>query len=231
MKPTFASLIVALLLPIAAVAQEAPAGRITVTGEGSVSAAPDMALITLGVTTEGETAKAALDLNNEQQAAVMASLSAAGVEGRDIQTSVLNLSPVWRNDRAGTDEEPRISGYQASNQVTVRVRDLAALGALLDTVVTTGANTLNSLSFSLSDPAPEMDKARRAAVADAMARAKLYAEAAGVTLGPVIRISDAPAQGPVGPMFRQAAEMKAVPVAAGEIALSASVTVTFAISQ
>jgi uncharacterized protein YggE len=208
-----------------------PATGFTVSGEGVVDVAPDMAVVSLGVTTEGITAAAALKANNDEQARVLAALAAAGVDARDIQTTGLSLSPIW-DSRSYDDGRPRVTGYQASNMVTVRVRDLDSLGTLLDTMVTTGANQLNSISFGLTDDKAAKDEARRRAVADAMARAQLYAQASGVTLGAVTAFSETNAYQPPQPMYREAAAMDSgVPVAAGAVAVTAAVSITFGIGQ
>lgn len=232
MRSTFAALALVLLAPFApAVAQDGPSPAIVVTGEGAVDIAPDMATISLGVTSEADTAAAALKANNEKQAQVLAALAAAGIEPRDIQTSGLNMSPLWDN-RSYSDGRPRITGYQVSNIVTVRVRKLDDLGGLLDAVVTTGANQLNSLTFGLEDDREAMDEARRRAVADAMAKAKLYAEAAGVSLGKVMMITENGGYQPPQPMFRRDAAMEAgVLVAGGELTVSSGVSITFAIGE
>lgn len=223
-----------LAVPMAAgaetAAQTAAPGVITVTGEGVVEGAPDLAVLTLGVTTQAATAAAALAANSEGLAAVLARLSASGIEARDMQTSNLSLNPNWTGYDQGA---PKLVDYTATNQVTVRVRDLASLGVVLDAAVTDGANTLNGLMFGLSDPRPAMDTARKAAVTDARARAELLAGAAGVTLGRVLSISEGGAMTQPGPMFKSmgAADAMAVPVASGEVATSASVTVVFEIVQ
>jgi len=203
---------------------------ITVTGEGSVSAAPDMAVIPVGVETVADSARGALEANNARSEAVIARLKAAGIAPRDIQTTGLSLGP--RYDYSSGGDNQKITGYVASNQVTARVRGLEGLGAVLDAVVADGANQLASIGFALQDPGPAMDEARRLAVADALSRARLLAAAAGVTLGPVLSIGDGAGQGGPVPLFRQAAEMAAgaVPVASGELTLSASVTMVFAIA-
>jgi uncharacterized protein YggE len=224
----------ALLAPIGPALAQAEAPRttsLTVAGEGHVDLPPDMAMISLGVTTEADTAAAALAANNAAQAEVLAVLAAAGIEPRDIQTSGLNLNPVWDN-RSYSDGRQRIRGYSVSNIVTIRVRKLDSLGGLLDKVVTTGANQLNSLTFGLSDPKPAMDEARKRAVADALDRARLYADAAGVTLGPLVSLSECGAYQQPQPMFRRDAAMEsAVPVAGGEVGIVASVSVTFEIAN
>ncbi|MGB5870739.1 MAG: SIMPL domain-containing protein [Albidovulum sp.] len=203
---------------------------ITVTGEGQVEATPDMATISLGVTTNGDTAQAALGANTAQLAAVLARLKAAGIEDRDIQTSGLSLGPSYDYNSSG--QPPKVTGYIASNMVTVRVRALDGLGAVLDSAVADGANQLNGLGFGLQDPAPLMDKARGLAVADARHKAELYAAAAGVSLGKVLSISEHAGYGAPIPMQmdgRMFAQAEAVPVASGEVGLTASVTMQFEI--
>jgi hypothetical protein len=204
--------------------------QITVTGEGQVEAAPDMATMTLGVTTEARTAAAALSDNSTQLAQVLARLRAAGVAERDLQTTGLSLNPNWQAPSEGGT--PRITGYVASNMLTVRLRDLEAMGGVLDAAIGDGANTFNGLSFGLSDPAPAMAEARRLAVADAIARATLLTEAAGLTLGPVLSISEGGVRAQPGPMFRMEAVADApVPVAGGAVATQASVTIVFGLGE
>jgi hypothetical protein len=218
------AVVLSLTLAHPGLAQDAPAAMITVTGTGTVDAAPDMATLSIGVTTQDDTAAAALAANSATVEAVIARLAAAGVAAGDMQTNNLSVSPNW----TGYDSaSPRISGYVATNVVAVRVRGLERLGAVVDAAVADGANTLNGLTFGLAEPEPVLDAARLAAVADARRKAELLAQAAGVTLGPVRAVSEG-ASGPAPePMFR--AEASAVPVMGGEIGLSASVTMTFEI--
>lgn len=200
---------------------------ITVTGEGSAERAPDLATVQIGVTTVGETAAEALAANSAAMAAVTDRLKAAGVADRDLQTTGLSVNPNWTGyDSSSSAEGPRISGYTASNILTVRVRALDTLGAVLDASVSDGANTLNGLTFGLADPKPAMDDARKAAVADALAKAELLATAAGVTLGPIVSITEGGAQLDPQPMFREAASA-APPVAGGEVGYGATVTVVW----
>lgn len=205
-------------------------GRIIVVGEGSVETAPDMATISLGVTTEAEDAAEAMSANSEATASVLDRVKAAGVAPRDVQTSGLSLSPNWARDESnGTNS---IVGFIASNQVTVRVRDLEALGGILDDVVRNGANTFNGLTFGLQDPDPVLDEARKDAVAEALRKAKLYAEAAGVTLGPIAELSEITSQSPQPMYARGGAMMEAsVPVEEGEVSIAAEVTVEFEIAE
>lgn len=217
--------IVMLAAPVPALAAD-EAARITVTGEGRVDAAPDMATVSLGVVTQGTTAAEAMAANAIQLSAVLERLKTSGIEERDIQTSGLSLNPNWQQTE--TDPTPRIVGYQATNMLTVRVRALDRLGAVLDLTIADGANNFNGLTFGLSDPAPALNEARKRAVADAQARARLLTEAAGLTLGPVVSISEGGGFGGPQPMYRMdAAAASPVPVAAGEVSTVASVTMVF----
>lgn len=221
-------LLLSALLATPALA-EAPYRVISVTGEGTVQASPDLATLSIGVTTQGDTAASALGSNSAALAKVMDRLRAAGIEDRDLQTSGLSLNPNWTSDESGNS---RISGYLASNQLTVRVRALPMLGAVLDAAVADGANTLNGLTFGLADPKPLQDQARQAAVADAIARATLLVEAAGGKVGPVVSISEQPGFSPPMPMFRADAAMGApVPVASGEVGVTAQVSVVLEIAE
>lgn len=228
----FPALAAAMMLAMPALAENAPA-TISVTGEGKVEIAPDMAMLNLGVTTQARTAAAALAANSDGIAGALAQLKAAGIEDRDIQTSGLSLNPNF--DYSRSDAPPTVNGYIASNMVTVRVRDLAVLGQTLDAVVTDGANTLNGLTFGLQNPATATDEARKSAVADAAHRAALYAEAAGVKLGRILSISEQGSYGPPQPMMMAEAgfakDARSVPVASGEMTVMSTVSVVYEIAQ
>lgn len=221
--------IISIFLGVTAVSAETQ-GRITVSGEGSVFAVPDMAVVSVGATAESETAKEAMDQTSGITSAILARLAEFDIAPRDIQTSDLSLNPVWSN-RGQSDGRPRIEGYQASNRVTVRVRNLGQLGDVLDAVLKDGANRLGGLQFTLSDPDPVMDDARRLAVADARAKAELYADAAGVELGALISLSETGIRVPRPEMMSMArAADAAVPVAEGETELRAGVTLVYEIA-
>lgn len=220
----FALILALATPPMAALAADAT--LITVTGEHTAQAAPDLATVDMGVTTEGPSAAEALAANSGAVKAIMDRLAAAGVEGRDIQTSNLSLSPNWTSTPDGAGSV--ISGYVAMNMLSVRVRDLTKLGTVLDAVVTDGANTLNGITFGLQDPKPVMTAARKDAVADARTRAEELAAAAGVTLGRLVSITEGSAFQAPQPMYRQSmAQDAAVPVAGGEVGMTASVTLVF----
>ncbi|SLN33756.1 26 kDa periplasmic immunogenic protein precursor [Pseudoruegeria aquimaris] len=216
------------LLPLPALAQEAPR-QITVTAEGQVTAAPDMATVTLGVITEGETGAQALAANSERMTRVLAALEADGIAPADMQTSGLSVSPRWRQATAAGQRE--ITGFVASNMVTVRVRELGALGGVLDGVMKQGGNSFRGVQFGLADGSALMDEARRAAVAEARARAALYAEAAGVDLGDLLSLSEAGSYRPQPRMMEAAMARDSVPIAEGELTLSATVTLVYEIKD
>lgn len=225
----------ALSAPV--MAQQAPSQpspRISVTGEGEVSVAPDMAILNLSVLREAETAREAVSASSEAMKQVLAALKAAGIAERDLQTSGLNIQPRYTQPGGqGRPQAPKISGYAASNVLTVRVRDLSAVGTILDKVIGLGVNQGGDITFVNDDPKPSLAEARKRAVADAMARARTLAEAANVKLGRILSIEESPARpGPVpmGRVMRAAAADSFVPVERGENSYGTSVHVVFEIA-
>jgi uncharacterized protein YggE len=206
-------------------------GQITVSGDGSVSAAPDMAIMTMGASAVADSANTAMDETSAITSAILDQLTEAGIASKDIQTSDLSLSPMWSN-QSSSDGRRRIEGYRAANRVTAKVRDLDVLGPVLDAVLSEGATNLGGLQFTISDPEPLMNEARRKAVADGRARAKLFAEAAGVTLGRLLSLSETASRAPRPEMLGMARAATArVPVAEGETEISAAVTLIYAIGE
>lgn len=201
---------------------------LAMSGHGEVRAAPDQVRITAGVNTSAATAAAALSANSAHMKTVFAALEKLGVPEKNIQTTNFSVSPQYTN--GANSEAPRLTGYQVNNDVSVQLDDVTRLGAGLDALVGAGANRMNGISFSIKDPAPLLDKARADAVTDARARAETYAKAAGVTLGPVLSISEG---GDAPRPLRVAAPMafaaKAVPVAAGEESVTADVSIVWEI--
>ncbi|RVV99801.1 DUF541 domain-containing protein [Mesobaculum littorinae] len=212
----------------------AEAGRITVQGTGTTRLAPDMATITLGVTAEAPEAADAMADTQRRAAEVLDTLVAAGVEDRDVQTSSVELYPRRDDSEASRQQgEPPIVGYVATNRMTVRVRDLADLGPLMDDVVGAGSNLFQGLSFGLSEPEPAEDEALADAVEDARRKAEILAQAAGVTLGQLERMDESGGNRPYPP---QMMEMRAVSdsaggIAEGELEISANVLVTWRVSE
>jgi len=222
-------MIVAVMLAAPAFAEET--GRIVVSGEGQISAVPDMAVVRMGVTAEAKRARDAMAQVSETMTRVQQVLGAAGIEARDIQTTSLQLNPRWDNGPRNNGQTPKITGYFAENGISVRVRDLAGLGDVLGAVVTDGANQFRGLSFDIAEPEPLLDEARRAAVAAARAKAELLADAAGVSLGKLIEMREGGSPGPMPMMaeMRTSADSFSAPVAQGEMTLSATVMMVFAI--
>lgn len=205
---------------------------ISLSGHGEVKSAPDMAYVTTGVTTQAATAAEALAANTAAMNTLFTALKDAGIEEKDMQTSNFMVQP--RYDYNDGKQPPLLVGYDVSNTVTVTVRKLEGLGALLDKVVQAGSNQINGITFDISKPDAAMDEARKLAAADAAHKAKIYAEAMGVTLGPVLSVSEGVNNQPPVPMLRgkvMMAEAAAapVPVAAGEQALGIDVNVTWEI--
>lgn len=207
---------------------EEPPRQITVSGSAEVQAVPDLATISAGVETRGETAAAALAANSEAMTAVIAALDAGGVARSDIQTSQLSINPVYEPYREGEPDSQKVAGYEATNTVAVRVRDVGRLGETVDAVTKAGANRIYGIGFDVSDPGAALDDARRQAVADARAKAELFAGAAGVSLGPVVRIGEV--TNAPGPMIMRAeamADKAAPPVEGGTVAIQAQVEITY----
>lgn len=225
----FTALLLSATLALPLSGQAWAQSLITVTGEATVEATPDMATVSLGVTTDGATAAEAMAANTKALQAVIDRLKAAGIEDRDLQTSNLTLNPNWVGYDSGST--PKIAGYVASNMLNVRVRALNSLGTVLDASIADGANTLNGITFDLSAPRPAQDEARKAAVEDAKARATLLVEAAGASLGKIVSITENAGYGSGMPMFRAEASAAPVPVASGQIGLTSSVTISFEIAE
>ena len=217
-----------VLFAAPALAQTAPS-MISVTGEASLSVAPDLAQIDAGVTAEAKTAREASETNNAAMGKVLLALKAAGIDDKDIQTSRLSLQPESAPNRAGPPGPPSIVGYRASNRVTVRLRDVTKVAATIDMLVAAGANEIGGINFTVSNASKLLDDAREQAMADARRKAEIYAKAAGVTLGAPLSISEGGSPGPM-PFRRMAAGMAApTPVAQGEETLEITVSVSWAI--
>ena len=202
---------------------------LTISAEGAVEAAPDMATVSLGVTTEGASAAAALAANAQRMNALNAALRRAGVAERDIQTSNVSVNPQYAYEEG---ESPRVTSYQANNTVNAKVRNLDALGRIIDGAVSAGGNTVNGVSFSHQDPDAQLDAARRDAAAAARRRADLYAQAFGLSVHRVIAINEGGGYSPPIPMpfameARMAADAAPTPVSPGEVRTTANVSVTY----
>lgn len=228
--PLAATALAVLLSFSPAIADEARMTRtISLTGHGEVRSVPDVATITSGVSSQGATASDALAANTSAMNAMFAALKEAGITEKDVQTSNFMVQPRYNFPEG---KAPELVGYEVSNNVTVTARKIADLGALLDKLVRAGSNQINGIAFSVSEPDAALDEARKRAVEDAMRKAKVYAGAAGVTLGPVVTISESGGYQPPVPMVRAKALMAdsaPVPVAAGEQTLAVDVNITWEI--
>ena len=200
------------------------------TGRGEVKMAPDMAIVDFGVESQGSTAKAALEANTRNMAALLATLKAAAVDDKDIQTNNFSVQP--RYDDKPNVNPPKIVGYAVNNAVSVAVRKLDNLGALLDKAVAAGSNQINNVGFTVSDPNAARDTARKAAVKDATSKATVLADAAGVKLGALQSMSE---QGggqviPMAKMSRMAQapmDAQAVPISEGQVSITADVNMVW----
>ena len=220
--------IAGMLLAAPVLAQTMPPAVISVTGEATVSVPPDLAQIDGGVTSEAKTAREATDANNAAMGKVLLALKGAGIDEKDFQTSRLSLQPQSAPNRTGP---AAIVGYRASNRVTIRLRDVAKVASVIDTLVAAGANDIGGINFMVSQASKLLDEAREQAIADARRKAEIYAKAAGVTLGAPLSISEEGNAAPV-PYRRMAAGMAAsAPVAQGEETLAVTVSVSWAIKQ
>lgn len=214
----------AAALPNSVSAQEATNRRVTVAGEGTASVAPDLAVIQAGVTTQGKTAREASEANSAAMAKVLAALQSGGIAERDMQTSYFAIHPVHDTRREGSN---RITGFQASNRISVKVRALGRLATVLDQMIAAGANDISGIHFTVSQRSRLLDQARAEAVTDARRKAELLAKAAGVRLGRATEIVES--DGATVPTERLAmrAAPASVPVAVGEQTLQVRVRVSF----
>jgi uncharacterized protein YggE len=215
------------LLAAPALAESAPPAVISVTGEATVSVAPDQAQIDGGVTSEAKTAREASDANNSAMGKVLLALKGAGIDEKDYQTSRLSLQPQSTPNRTGG--APAIVSYRASNRVTVRLRDVTKVASVIDALVGAGANEIGGINFVVSQASKLLDEAREQAIADARRKAAIYAKAAGVELGAPLGISEEGAPGPVPYRKMSAGIAASTPVAPGEETLSVTVNVSWAI--
>lgn len=208
-----------------------PETTITLTGRGSVEQAPDIAMISVGVMVEAKTAAEAMTQQATQMNGVFAAVKAAGVADRDMQTGNLSLNAVYEYPN---NARPRLTGYQATNTINIKVRDLKNLGKTLDAVVKGGGNTINGITFGVDKPEQHQNDARVAAIKDAAAKAELYAQAVGYKVKRIVTISEQEfyPQPPM-PMMMKMQDMaaEATPIAAGEVSLVQTVNVVFELTR
>lgn len=215
----------------AAAAHDTTPGQLHITVRGVASAAPDLAHLNAGVVARAPTASQAMADQRNRMTRVMAAIRKLGVADRDIRTTGINLSPVYtRSENRNTP--PRISGYQATNQVNVVIRDLDKVGAGLDVLVESGANNIGQVRFGFSDQASLVEKARTNAVAELKKRRDFFATVGGLEVGRLIILSEGGGHRPPQPrmmMDRAEASMASTPVAPGESEVSVSLTATYEI--
>jgi len=197
---------------------------VTVTGEATVAVAPDSAVIRIGVTSQGKSAGEASDANTKKMTSVLAAIKASGIADRDIQTSRLSLQPQYDPNKSGP---ARLTGFQVTNQVTVRIREIDKLPAILDHAIGAGANEMSGIEFIVSDQSKLLDQVRDEAIADARRKAELYAKAAASRLGPVVSITEEGSTPPPRPLAAMRVGSGPIPVAPGEQMLRAAVSVSF----
>jgi uncharacterized protein YggE len=199
MREMFAAALLALALPLPAAAQPAAVEslsgtRLDVVATGEVTRIPDVVRIHAGVVTQAPTAVEAIRQNAQQVAAVRAALRRAGIADRDIQTSQLNLQPDYRHAEG---RPPELTGYRAVNQLSVRFRDIANSGRILDALVAVGVNQINGPMLEIERPEAALDEARLAALANARSRADLYARSLGMRVKRLISVSESGARPPM----------------------------------
>lgn len=219
--------------PLAAQTPEAPAAAgattLDIVARGETRRVPDIANINAGIVTQAADAATAIRENAARMSAVVAALKRAGVADRDIQTSNLSLAPQYRY---GENQPPVVTGYQASNALTIRFRDIARAGTILDALVATGVNQINGPELTLDNPDAALDEARIDAMAKARARAELYAKAAGLRVRRILAISESQDFGRPAPVVMARGAMQTFDVAEskvlpGEQTVGVSVSVRF----
>jgi uncharacterized protein len=204
---------------------------ISLNGHGEVKARPDMAVVNVGVMSQAKTAREALTQNTAAMEKIFASLKAAGIEAKDIQTSNFSVNPRYDYGQ-NNNQPPRLVGYDVANSVAVSVRKLDTLGSVLDTVVSEGSNQINGIMFAIADDEKLKDEARKLAVADAERKAKLYAETTRITLGQIMGVSEGNFQPPQPVLYGKAMRAdtaSAVPIAEGEQTVAIDVNITWEI--
>jgi uncharacterized protein len=240
LKFVLAPLALALSLPGVAMAHDnqpaiaASSALLTVSADGRSNRVPDLAVFSAGVTTQGATAGQAMSANAAAMTRVIAALKKAGVAEKDIQTSSIQLNPVYGQPVVGPNgqvvQEPRIVGYQATNMVAIKARDIKNFGKVLDALVASGANQISGPSFQMNDPSGAMDEARVNAIKAARARADLYAKAYGLRVVRIVSISEggySPPQPKYAMMEARDASGGSTPIQAGEVEAQVNVTVQF----
>lgn len=237
--PLLATLMLLAPLPVGAADDRPPPATLTLSADGMVTATPDTAIVSAGVVSEAETAGAALSENNAAMRKLVEAVRTAGVAEKDVQTSGFSIDPVMvypQPKSDGTQDPPRITGYRVSNQVTVKIREIAKAGDLLDQVVRAGSNQIQGITFTVEDTTALFDQARGEAIRKARRTADVYADAGGFALGRILSVSEQGGYVPMpAPYARMAMAAEAVsdkvPVAVGEQEMRITVNVTWEIVQ
>lgn len=216
--------------PPAAVTTPGDGTLLSVSAQAEASRVPDVAALSTGVVTQAADANAALRANAEQMKRVMAAIRAAGIAEKDVQTSGIHVNPQYRY---AENQPPTITGYQASNTVSIKVRDVARLGEVLDGLVASGANQVSGPSFEIDQPEAVYDEARRAALEKARRRAEMYARSLDMRVRRIVSISEGGGFVRPMPMLKAMAmdRQEASPVSPGETTLSASLDVVFELGR
>lgn len=204
---------------------------LSISADAQATRVPDIATLSGGVVTQATDANTAMRANADQMSKVMAAIKAAGIAERDVQTAGISLFPQYRY---AENQPPTITGYQATNTVNVKVRDISRLGKVLDALVASGANQISGPNFEIDEPEAAYDEARRNALKKAQARADMYAATLGLRVRRIVSISEGGGYNPPGPlpMMKMAAmEARDTPVSPGETALSASLSVVFELGK
>jgi uncharacterized protein YggE len=227
------TILILVISSLSALASDGSQRTITVNGQGKASAPPDMATIEIGVVTHGVTAIEALSENNQIMGRIMDILIGHKIAEKDVQTSILNVTPEYKQDDRGRVEE-KISGYSVRTQVQVLVRNLKDLGQVIDALVRAGSNQVSGISFGIDDQARVINQARERAVADARGRAELYARSAGIRVGKILAISEQATEWPRAQGAYRMYDMQAassVPVATGEQEYDVTIQMIFTLED
>lgn len=209
-----------------------PNTGISISGQGMVNVKPNIALASIGVDITTTTLDQATTQANTKMAAVIEKIKSLGVADKDIQTVNYNLYPITSQQKGPSDTTPpSITGYRVSNQVRITIRKIDDLGKVLDAAVAAGANNVYGVSFAVDDLTPYQQQARAAAVKDAQDKAGQLAKTAGITLGPILQISEnSTSPRPItGAGDLRAASSAQVPIETGEMSVTVNVSVRFAI--
>ena len=243
MKSTLALIaLAASALPVAAIAQTSvtiaeTAPVVTLNVTESVEATPNIATVGTGVQSRAKTAQQAMQDNAAKTEKLIAALAKAGIAKKDIQTSGINLNAQYDyNQQPGQPAEPRFLGYEASNQLSVKLRDIKRVGSLLDAMVAAGATNVNGPSFAVDDPTAMIAQARGQAIRSAKTQADYYAQAAGFHTARLISIAESNSGGqPPMPMLQSARfksdSMATTPVEPGQVSASVTLTVQYALEK